>query len=91
MNSNDIVNLISSSSKHHEVLKKQAHQAGFLGGIQVAGFGIPNQFLGLDLRTGAQKAAQYEPAHYMRQMSELIKKLDEMLDIAQAPVGSRSK
>ena len=89
MNStNEMLNLVSASTKQHDALKNKAHQAGFLGGVQIAGFGIPNQFLGLDLRTGPQRAAQAAPSFYLDQMNELIKKMDEMLDMALAPTRS---
>ncbi|MEB3329788.1 MAG: hypothetical protein VKQ33_11200 [Candidatus Sericytochromatia bacterium] len=65
-------------------LDKQAQNAGFIGGIQVAGFGIPNQFLGLDLRTDGQRAAQEAPARYMDAMQAFLRTLNEALDAAAA-------
>jgi hypothetical protein len=63
-------------------LDKQAHKAGFIGGIQVAGFGIPNQFLGLDLRTANQRDAQEAPNRFMDAMQSFLRTLNEALDAA---------
>lgn len=76
----DPIELVNLAYSNHAKLQEKAENARFLGGISVGGFGIPNQFLGLDLRTAGQKADQARPAMYLDQMLSLIKKVDEALD-----------
>ena len=76
-----VSNLYAGKSK----LDDKAKDAGHLGGVSVFGFGIPNQFLGLDLRTDGQVAAQEAPGRWEQTMNKLLETLNEAMDSAASP------
>jgi hypothetical protein len=90
MNVNDTTDLVNVAYQNHAKLKNNADKARFLGGISVGGFGIPSQFLGLDLRTANQKFDQQLPPVYLNAMLELIKEIDKVLDVAASKPGEAS-
>ena len=82
MSINDAQKMVNNLYAAHDNLQNKAHSAGYIGGIQVAGFGIPNQFLGLDLRTDGQRDAQAAPGQFMDSMQSYLRTLKEALDAA---------
>ena len=70
-------------------LEEGAEDAGYVGGLHIGGFGIPNQFLGFDMRTDAQKAAQEAPQRWEATMNKLLATLNEALDSASSPYPNR--
>lgn len=77
--------LVQSLYAGKSKLDEKAGNAGFLGGLHVGGFGIPNQFLGLDMRTKGQKDAQEAPQAYESAMRDMLNTLEQALDTASAP------
>lgn len=84
----DLVDVAYGNYAH---LMKRADKARYLGGISIKGFGIPSQFLGLDLRTGSQKADQQRPQPYLDAMLKLIKEMDKVLEIASAQAQNTAR
>ncbi|MEB3223768.1 MAG: hypothetical protein VKS61_16965 [Candidatus Sericytochromatia bacterium] len=82
MSNIDSQKMVNNLYSAHDNLQNKAQNAGYVGGIQIAGFGIPNQFLGLDLRTDAQRDAQAAPGQFMESMQAFLRTLNEALTAA---------
>ncbi|MEB3197463.1 MAG: hypothetical protein VKP62_09700 [Candidatus Sericytochromatia bacterium] len=76
--------MIDQLTQNAQRLDKSAVDASYVGGVHIAGFGIPNQFLGLDLRTQGQKQAQEEPGRYREAMAAFLRALKEAKDAIHA-------
>lgn len=74
--------LVDALYRNKANLDKGAQEAGFVGGIHIGPFGIPNQFLGLDLRTDGQRKAQEAPGQYLAAMTDFFRTLSAALDKA---------
>lgn len=87
MNSNGIDTnaLVNNLYAGKAKLEEGAKDASYVGGLHLGGFGIPNQFLGFDMRSDEQKAAQAAPQRWEDTMNKLLATLNAALDSASSP------
>jgi hypothetical protein len=83
-------NLVNSLYANKGKLDDKVAGTNFVGGFHLGPIGIPNQFLGLDMRTSGQKEAQAAPQQYEVAMRKLLDSLTQALDAAASPYPNQN-
>jgi hypothetical protein len=71
--------LVKGLNKSLENLEGESRRASYL--VSVGPFGVPNQFLGLDLRNADQKKAMDAPQQFQTAMEQFLKEISKAQDL----------